>query len=147
VRASIATPSSRRHLSRKTLQSILRLGILRLVLVCHALAIFAESVFAGEFLSGVDGPVKFHELTGWIVLALSTIQIIVTAAFMRAGLTSLWLVFGSILVFLGEALQIGTGYGRFLNVHVPLGVVVFGAVGWQAIAVFLKQSPSGGTRQ
>jgi hypothetical protein len=123
------------------------LAILRLVLVCHALAVFAQSVFAGEFLSGVDGPVKFHELTAWIVLALSAIQIIIAAAFMRSGITSLWLVFGSILVLLGEGLEVGTGYGRFLSVHVPLGVVVFGAVAWQAISVFLKQAPFGGPRQ
>jgi hypothetical protein len=125
----------------------LRLAILRLVLVCHALALFAQSVFAGEFLSGVDGPVRFHELTGWIVLALSAIQIIVAAAFMRSGITSLWLVFGSIFVVLGEGLEVGTGYGRFLSVHVPLGVAVFGAVSWQAISVFLKQAPLGGPRQ
>jgi hypothetical protein len=48
------------------------------------------------------------------------------------------LLFGSIFIFLGEGLQIGTGYGRFLNVHVPLGVIIFGGVSAQAVSVFLK---------
>ena len=120
------------------------LAILRTVLVCHVLAVLTQSVFAGQFLSGSDSQVKFHELTGWIILAISAIQILLAAALVRSGITSLWLVFGSMFLFLGEGLQIGTGYARFLNVHVPLGVILFAAVSWQAISVFLKQtSPDG----
>jgi hypothetical protein len=118
--------------------------ILRLVLVCHALAAFAQSVFAGQFLSGSDSQVKFHELTGWIMLAISAIQILLTALLLRSGRTSLWLVLGSVFVLLGEGLQIGTGYGRFQNVHIPLGVIIFAAVSWQAISVFLKRTTSTG---
>lgn len=120
------------------------LAILQFVLVCHALGVFAQSVLAGQFLSGIDRPVKFHEWTGWGVLAISAIQVIIVAVFMRSGKSSLWLFFGSILVFLAEGLQVGTGYGRFLEVHIPLGVVVFGAVTWQAISAFLRPTPSGG---
>jgi hypothetical protein len=120
------------------------LAILRVVLVCHSLAVFTQSVFAGQFLSGIDGPVKFHELTGWIILAISVTQVVVAVVFMRSGITSLWLVLGSILVFLAEGLQVGTGYGRFLDVHVPLGVIVFAAVGWQAASSFSKQPAPGG---
>jgi hypothetical protein len=116
----------------------LRLAILRVVLVTHVLAVFAQSVFAGQFLSGSDSPVKFHELTGWIVLVISAIQILLAAVLIRSEITSLWLVFGSIFLFLGEGLQIGTGYGRVLNVHVPLGVIIVAAVSWQTISAFLK---------
>ena len=98
----------------------MRLAILRLVLVCHALALFAQSVFAGEFLSG-RSPVRFSpDRPGWIALALAAIQIILAAAFMRSGTASLWLLLGSVFVLLGEALQVGSGYARFLSVHVPL---------------------------
>jgi hypothetical protein len=121
--------------------------ILRLVLVCNFLAVLAQSVFAGQFLSGADSPVKFHEWTGWAVLGISAIQLAVAAALMRSGITSLWLVFGSIFLLLGEGLQIGTGYGRFLNVHIPLGVILFGAVTWQTVSAFLKPVPSGGSPQ
>ena len=117
------------------------LAILRVVLVCHLLGAFTQSVFAGQFLSGSDSPVKFHELTGWIILAISAVQILTAALLMWSRATSLWLVFGSVFVFLGEGLQIGTGYGRFLNVHVPLGVLIVAAVSWQTLSVFLKPAP------
>src|SRR5215467_7952074 len=87
---------SRRRASMKS--TILGLAILRVVLVCHVLTVFAQSVFAGQFLSGSDSPVKFHELTGWIVLLISAIQILLAAVLMRSGVTSLWLVFGSIFL-------------------------------------------------
>jgi hypothetical protein len=124
--------------AREALQSILGLAILRVVLVCHVLTVFAQSVFAGQFLSGSDSPVKFHELTGWIVLLISAIQILLAAVLMRSAVTSLWLVLVSIFLFLCEGLQIGTGYGRVLNVHVPLGVIIVAAVSCQTISAFLK---------
>ena len=117
------------------------LAILRTVVVCHVIAVLTQSVFAGQFLSGSDSQVKFHEVTGWIVLAVSFGQIVTAAALMRSGGVSLMLLFGSIFVLLGEGLQIGTGYGRFLNVHVPLGVIIFGCVAAQAVSVFLKPGP------
>jgi hypothetical protein len=115
--------------------------ILHLVLVSHALALFVQSVFAGQFLSGSDSPVKFHEITGWVVLGISAAQILVGSVLMKSGIASLSLVFGSIFVFLGEGLQIGSGYARFLDVHVPLGGILFAAVTGQTIAVFLKSAP------
>jgi len=114
------------------------LAILRVVLVVHVLGQFAQAVFAGQFLSGSDSQVRFHEVTGWVIFVISVIQILVTAVLMRSGVSSLWLVFGSVFLFLGEGLQMGTGYGRFLNVHVPLGVIIAAVGSWQLISVFLK---------
>jgi len=111
-------------------------NLLRIVLVLHAIALFAQAGLAGEFLSGTDGVVKFHEWTAWATLGICAIQITAAALARRTGGVSLWLLLGSVLVFLGEALQTGTGYGRFLRVHLPLGVVLFGAVTWQTIAQF-----------
>jgi hypothetical protein len=116
------------------------LAILRIVLVCHVLAVLTQAVFAGQFLSGSDSPVRFHELTGWIVLAIAATQIVAAALLLRSGRASLLLLFCSIFVLLGEGLQLGTGYGRFLNVHIPLGVILFGGVTAQAISVFMKPS-------
>ena len=117
------------------------LAILRIALVCHALGVLTQSVFAGEFLSGSDSPVKFHELTGWIVLAISLTQVLIAALLVRSSSVSLLMLFGSIFVLLGEGLQIGTGYGRFLDVHVPLGVILFGSVAAQAVSVFSRPGP------
>lgn len=121
--------------------------ILRLVLVCHVLAAFVQSVFAGQFLAGSDTQVMFHEVTGWVVLAICALQIILAAMLLRSRTTSLGLVFSSGFVFLAEGLQVGTGYGRFLNVHVPLGVAIVAVVGLQTILLFRKQpSPEGSAK-
>lgn len=99
---------------------------------------FIQAVLAGEFLSGADGSVKFHEVTGWTVVGISVIQVILVSIGMRSGFASLWWLVGSVMLLLGESLQVGSGYARFLEVHVPLGVIVFGGVVWQAIAVFQR---------
>ena len=116
---------------------------LRIVLSLHALAVLAQAALAGQFLSGVEGPVVFHEWTGWFILALSAAQIgITTLWFLRLG-GPLWLWVASIFIFIAEALQVGTGYGRFLGVHIPLGVFVFGAVTVLLLWSFRKQAAGG----
>lgn len=117
-------------------QSNFSLPSLRVVLVAHCCALLVQPWIAGEFLSGTDSVVKFHEWTGWLILALCLCQIGLAALALRSDLVSWWLMIGSVFVLLGELLQVGTGYGRFLRVHVPLGVILFGAVLVQAISVF-----------
>lgn len=112
----------------------MRSTTLRVILIFHALVVLMEAVFAGQFLSGVDSPVLFHERTAWVVVGLCVIQIVVILV--TRG--PFWLVISSIFILLAEALQTGTGYGRFLGVHIPLGVLIFGGVTWQAVQVFRK---------
>ncbi|HYL39657.1 MAG TPA: hypothetical protein VEV17_27315 [Bryobacteraceae bacterium] len=97
-----------------------------------------QAVFAGQFLAGVDAPVVFHAWTGWFVLGVSLAQIAAAIAFANFG-GPLWLVISSVFVCIAEALQVGTGYARFLAVHIPLGVFVFGAVVAQAAWALRKQ--------
>ncbi len=114
--------------------------ILRIVLATHAAALFTQAGIAGEFLSGTDGVVKFHEFTGWVLLGLCVLQIAFAAIAMRSGAATLWLVIGSVLVLLAEGLQVGTGFGRFLRVHIPLAVVIFGTVLAQTISQFRRKA-------
>jgi hypothetical protein len=113
---------------------------LLLVLTIHTLALFAQSALAGEFLSGTDEVVKFHELTAWITLGVCAIQIAVTVLALRTGSASLWLLVGTVLIFLAEGLQVGTGYGRFLRVHIPIGVLTFAAVSWQLMSQLRRRA-------
>ena len=117
-------------------------SLLLLVLVIHSAALFVQSALAGEFLSGTDGVVKFHELTAWIILGICAIQFAVAALAHRTGAASLRLLIGTVLIFLAEALQIGTGYGRFLRVHIPLGVLAFAGVSWQWMAQLRQRRSS-----
>ena len=117
---------------------------LRVVLAFHALAVLAQAALAGQFLSGSEGPVAFHEWTAWLILALSAAQIVAAFSFMRLG-GPMWLLVASVFIVIAEALQVGTGYGRFLGVHIPLGVFVFGALIWMMLWAFRSQ-PAGGDR-
>jgi len=108
---------------------------LRTVLVLHACGVVAQAIFAGQFLSGTDSEVFFHEYNAWVILALSLAQIGLAAMLVKRR-APLWLLISSIFVCLGEALQVGSGYGRFLGVHIPLGVFIFGAVIWQTVWAF-----------
>ncbi|MGH9558441.1 MAG: hypothetical protein ACRD30_04310 [Bryobacteraceae bacterium] len=99
------------------------------------LAIFVQAVFAGEFLSGQDGPVFFHEFTGFVILGICLVQIAL-AAFSGSP----WLAISTVFIFLAEGLQVGTGFARFLGVHIPLAIAVFGAVIWQTLWVFRKRA-------
>jgi len=131
--------------TRAALQSGVTGGFRRLlliVLIIHTAGLFVQSALAGEFLSGTDQVVKFHEFTAWIILGVCAIQIAVAALAQRSGGASLWLLIGTLLIFLAEALQTGTGYGRFLRVHIPIGVLLFAGVFWQLMAQW-RQRGSG----
>ena len=110
----------------------------------HALAVLTQAALAGQFLSGAENPVVFHERTGWLIVILSAVQIVFALRFVRLG-GPLWLAVASIFIFIAEALQVGTGYGRFLGVHIPLAVFVFGALICMLVWVFRRQ-PAGGGR-
>jgi hypothetical protein len=94
----------------------------------HALAVLTQAVFAGQFLSGADAQVVFHEWTAWAIFALSVVQVGIAVVLLLKSVAPLWLLVASIFVLIAEGLQLGTGYSRFLGVHVPLGVFVFGTV-------------------
>ena len=109
---------------------------LRLILGAHCCALLAQPSLAGEFLSGTDGVVKFHEWMGWAILVLCLFQIAAVVPAMRVRIVSWWMLIGSVFILVAELLQTGTGYARFVRVHVPLGVILFGAVLLQTISVF-----------
>ncbi len=107
---------------------------LRVVLIVHALAIFSQAALAGRFLSGDDSAVLFHQVAGWIIPLICLVQILAGIKLVHLSFTC-----ASVVVFLCEGLQIGTGYGRFLNVHIPLSVVIAGVVVGQLVWTYRKQ--------
>lgn len=109
---------------------------LKITLVLHALSVFAQAVLAGQFLSGVDAPVRLHELMAWVVLGISLVQLALSGILAKQSRCPLWIPIAGVVVFFAELFQTVTGYGRFLNVHVPLGVLIFGLLLVQLAAVF-----------
>jgi hypothetical protein len=112
------------------------LKFLRAILVVHLIGVFAQAVFAGEFLSGSDAAVYRHEVAGWSVVALCLLQIGIALSLRVPRGAVLPFALSSTLLFLAETLQAGTGYGRFLEVHVPLGVLILGGVAAQLVWVW-----------
>lgn len=115
------------------------LHALRLIYAIHIVAVFAQAVFAGQFLSGEAHPVRLHEVGAWIILFAAAAQVIMTIL-PGSKVRALPLTLSSVGVLLCEGLQIGTGYGRFLEVHIPLAVLIFGGLIWQGIQLFRPQS-------
>ena len=107
--------------------------LLRIVLALHVLGVIAQAILAGQFLSGTNAAVPIHEVIGWTVAVLGLMQIVFAIIARRSPL---WFVIASVGTFLGEGLQVGTGYGRFLGVHIRLSILIFGLVIWQTIWVF-----------
>jgi hypothetical protein len=95
-----------------------------------------QATLAGQFLAGADSSVQIHEITGWTVVTLGFVQILLALV---SKSSPLWFVIASVGTFLGEGLQVGTGYGRFLNVHIPLAVLIFGLIVWQATWLFRER--------
>ena len=117
------------------------------VLVCisllQVLAVFLQGGLAGSFLSGDDASVALHEIGGWTTLALALVQLGLLSV--RAGRSyGLWLLMSSVGIVLAEALQLGSGYGRFLRVHIPLAILIAGGLTWQI--VWIAKHPPAITR-
>jgi hypothetical protein len=105
-------------------------------LVCISLlqviAVIGQGALAGSFLSGDDSSVALHEIGGWIAFGLALIQLGLLIA--KSGRAyGLWLLMSSIGIVLAEALQLGSGYGRFFRVHIPLALIIIGGLTWQII--------------
>jgi hypothetical protein len=109
---------------------------LRSVVILHLTGILLQAVLAGQFLSGRDAAVVFHERVGWAVAAIGLVQILLAIALRLPQNAALALILSSAMIFLGEVLQIGTGYLRFPGVHVPLAILIGGGLAAIAVRVF-----------
>jgi hypothetical protein len=100
------------------------LWTLRTLLTLFLLAVLAQPVLAGMFLTGDVDAIGVHGLIGSL-LALGALIVIGTAlAYVLAGRGTFWVIPVSIGLFLAVGFQIGAGYARQLELHVPLGVLI-----------------------
>lgn len=100
------------------------LALLRVVVTVHALAVFAQPVLAGQFLSGNFDMVAVHGGVAILIQLFGVLQLPAAVLLRWPGRGPLWPIGASVLLVLAEALQIGFGYARLLNLHVPLGVSI-----------------------
>ncbi len=99
--------------------------VFRAVVAVHALLVFAQALFAGQFLSGNPAALGLHEANGTEVITLvALIQVIASVLLWRPGRGPWFPAVVSIAVAVAEGLQIVSGFEGQLALHVPLGVGV-----------------------
>ncbi len=122
-------------------QPRLSLWLLRTALTVHLIAVLAQPVLAGLFLTGDIDAIAVHGTIGTTLAAVDLVVIGVTLAYVLGGRGRLWVLPVIVALFLAVGLQIGFGYGRTLEIHIPLGVAIVTTSVLLAIWVW---SPSAG---
>jgi hypothetical protein len=103
---------------------------LRVVLRLLAVLVFAQAVFAGQFLDGNEAWRAWHAGNGMLVLPLlALIEVVLAMLAWRSGRVPGWIALASAALLLAILVQGGMGRNGQLAVHVPLGVAILGLVG------------------
>jgi hypothetical protein len=103
---------------------------LRVVLRLLAVLVFAQAVFAGQFLDGNEAWRDWHASNGMLVLPLlALVEVVLAVLVWRSGRGPGWIALASVGLLLAILVQGGMGRNGQLAVHVPLGVAMAGLVG------------------
>ncbi|GAA3466471.1 hypothetical protein [Nonomuraea roseola] len=101
-------------------------GLMKATTLFLAAALLTQAITAGQLLSN-GGSRQLHHATGGAVSAALVLQIIATLLVWRAGHGSArYLVVSASMVLL-TGVQFVVGASGDVAIHVPLGVVLFGA--------------------
>ncbi|MBB4909309.1 hypothetical protein [Actinophytocola algeriensis] len=125
----------------------LSLWFLRVATTVHLVLVLAQPVLAGLFLTGDVDAITVHGTVGSALAAVSLVQIGLTLVYVfRRG--RLWVLPVVVALFLAVGAQIGLGFSRVLEVHVPLGVAIATASVLLAVWVWSPSAarPRGGAR-
>jgi cytochrome bd-type quinol oxidase subunit 2 len=103
---------------------------LRVVLRLLAVLVFAQAVFAGQFLDGNEAWRDWHASNGMLVIPLlALVEVVLAVLVWRSGRGPGWIALASVGLLLAILVQGGMGRTSQLAVHVPLGVAILGLVG------------------
>ncbi len=125
----------------------LSLWLLRGVVTAFLVMVLAQPVLAGLFLTGDVDAIGVHGVIGSALAAVGMGLVAVTLLYvLRRG--RLWVLPVAALMFVATGLQIGLGYSRALQVHVPLGVAIVTAAALLAVWAWSPSAarPRGGAR-
>ena len=115
------------------------LWLLRTVLTVHVVAVLSQPVWAGMFLTGDLDAITVHGTIGSILAAWDLLVIGAAVAYAVAARARLWVPLAAVALFLLVGFQIGFGYARELQWHVPLGVAI---VTLSLLSAFLVWTPA-----
>jgi hypothetical protein len=117
----------------------LSLWLLRAVFTVHLVAVLGQPVLAGLYLAGDVDAIVTHGTIGSLLAAINLLVIASTVVYVLGGRGRFWAIPVAVVMFLAVGFQIGAGYSRELQLHVPLGVAIVTASVLLAIWVW---SPS-----
>ncbi|MGH3565874.1 MAG: hypothetical protein ACRDRH_07540 [Pseudonocardia sp.] len=100
------------------------LWLLRLLITAHLLAVLCQPVLAGLFLTGDVDAITLHATIGSSLAAVGLAVVGATLAYVIGGRGRLWVLPVATALFLADGFQIGAGYDRRLQLHIPLGVAI-----------------------
>lgn len=103
---------------------VLTLWPLRLVISAQLLAVLAQPVLAGRYLTGDVDSIQAHAAVGGTIAFLCLLVIAATVLYVLGGRGRPWVLAPALLMFVAAVFQIGAGYSRALELHVPLGVAI-----------------------
>jgi len=102
----------------------LTLGLLRTLAVLFLLAVLAQPVLAGLYLSGEWDALGVHSANATLVQFLSFLVLLSALAYWLAGRGRGRVALAAAVLFVAVTLQAGFGYARELGLHIPLGVAL-----------------------
>jgi len=111
----VATPPARTG-------PLITLWSLRIAVTAHLVAVLAQPVLAGRYLTGDVDAITAHGAVGTALAALDLLVIVAAALYVVVGRGRLWVLPAAVALFLAVGVQIGMGFAQQLAVHVPLGV-------------------------
>lgn len=96
----------------------------RVVAALVATLILVQGALAGSHLTGAPGALGVHEMIGTVVI--STLALIMILLGAMALTISRWLPVLAVTGFVGIWVQLMLGFSDRVEVHIPLGIALFG---------------------
>ena len=101
---------------------------LRIAAAATAVLVVLQASLAGLSLTGSREALVWHERVGTEYVSLLGIIVLLLAVLnWRPGRGTVWPALVALVAMLALFLQIETGFARTLGVHLPTGVLIFGA--------------------
>jgi hypothetical protein len=102
----------------------LSLWLLRVMFTVHLVAVLGQPVLAGMYLAGDVDAIVTHGTIGSLLAPINLLVIAAALVYALGGRGRLWMIPVAVVMFLAVGFQIGAGYSRELELHVPLGVAI-----------------------
>ena len=112
----------------------------------HAIAIFAQPVFAGGYLTGDYDMLALHRFGANLVFSIGLAQLVPSVLLWRRGGLR-WPFWASLLLVLGETGQYFAGMAGALDLHIPLGVALVTLAALMLVASWRTEDRRIGRRQ